>query len=46
LDLVSILRYAIPPLVFDLDHTLWDFETNAKETLEDIFHANQLQERG
>ena len=33
-------------LFFDLDHTLWDFETNAKETLEDIFHANQLLERG
>ena len=33
-------------LFFDLDHTLWDFETNAKETLADIFHTNQLAARG
>ena len=33
-------------LFFDLDHTLWDFETNAKETLSDIYAANSLDERG
>jgi len=33
-------------LFFDLDHTLWDFETNSKETLQDLFHANLLMERG
>lgn len=33
-------------LFFDLDHTLWDFETNSKETLQEIFHQNQLAERG
>jgi putative hydrolase of the HAD superfamily len=29
-------------LFFDLDHTLWDFETNAKETLQDLYQAHQL----
>ena len=33
-------------LFFDLDHTLWDFETNSKETLHDLFHAHKLVERG
>lgn len=33
-------------LFFDLDHTLWDFETNAKETLAEIFQHNQLTEKG
>ena len=33
-------------LFFDLDHTLWDFETNAKETLHDLYLHNQLISRG
>ncbi len=33
-------------LFFDLDHTLWDFETNSKETLNDLFITNQLQAKG
>jgi putative hydrolase of the HAD superfamily len=33
-------------LFFDLDHTLWDFEANAKATLEDLYHTLQLKERG
>ncbi len=33
-------------LFFDLDHTLWDFETNAKETLQDVFTLNALSEKG
>ncbi|GAC1437865.1 MAG: YjjG family noncanonical pyrimidine nucleotidase [Sediminibacterium sp.] len=33
-------------LFFDLDHTLWDFETNAKETLYDLYLANALTDRG
>ncbi|KAI9440243.1 HAD superfamily hydrolase [Russula earlei] len=32
-------------LFFDLDHTLWDFETNAKETLHDLYHLNELSKR-
>jgi len=33
-------------LFFDLDHTLWDFETNAKETLQDLYLAHQLANLG
>lgn len=33
-------------LFFDLDHTLWDFETNARETLKDLYDLNNLKERG
>ena len=33
-------------LFFDLDHTLWDFEANAKETLRDLYTAYHLTQRG
>lgn len=33
-------------LFFDLDHTLWDFEANSRQTLEELYHSLQLQERG
>jgi putative hydrolase of the HAD superfamily len=33
-------------IFFDLDHTLWDFETNSRQTLEELFHAYNLQTRG
>ena len=33
-------------LFFDLDHTLWDFEMNAKESLHDLHIAHQLDKRG
>lgn len=33
-------------LFFDLDHTLWDFETNAKEVLFELYCLNGLAERG
>lgn len=33
-------------LFFDLDHTLWDFETNAKESLLDVYQSNALKARG
>jgi putative hydrolase of the HAD superfamily len=33
-------------LFFDLDHTLWDFEANAKETLQELCTINALQEKG
>ena len=29
-------------ILFDLDHTLWDYDTNAKETLSDLYKAYQL----
>jgi len=33
-------------LFFDLDHTLWDLETNAKESLQELYLQHQLTERG
>lgn len=32
-------------LFFDLDHTLWDFETNSQEALLDLYSRHQLAER-
>ncbi len=32
-------------IFFDLDHTLWDFETNSKETLQDLFKEYQIAEQ-
>ena len=29
-------------LFFDLDHTLWDFETNAKESIREVYDLNSL----
>ncbi len=33
-------------LFFDLDHTLWDFDTNSKEALQDLYQIHQLHEKG
>jgi putative hydrolase of the HAD superfamily len=33
-------------IFFDLDRTLWDFETNSREALSEIFHERKLAERG
>ncbi len=33
-------------LFFDLDHTLWDFETNSKETLHDLYIKHNLSSIG
>ena len=33
-------------LFFDLDHTLWDFESNARSTLAELHHSLRLAERG
>lgn len=33
-------------LFFDLDHTLWDFDANARATLEQLHHELQLHDRG
>ena len=32
-------------LFFDLDHTLWDFDTNAKETLHELFLEFELNKK-
>lgn len=33
-------------IFFDLDHTLWDFDRNAEETLIELFHSYQLKTLG
>lgn len=33
-------------LFFDLDHTLWDFEANSRLTLEEMYHAFGLSDKG
>lgn len=33
-------------LFFDLDHTLWDFDTNSRQTLEELYHALSLKDKG
>ncbi|MFT3826544.1 MAG: YjjG family noncanonical pyrimidine nucleotidase [Chitinophagaceae bacterium] len=33
-------------IFFDLDHTLWDFEANSRQTLEDLYTTLQLAEKG
>jgi putative hydrolase of the HAD superfamily len=33
-------------LFFDLDHTLWDFETNSVHTLQDVYNTFKLDELG
>jgi len=33
-------------LFFDLDHTLWDFEANARATLQELYNLLLLKERG
>lgn len=33
-------------LFFDLDHTLWDFEANSRQTLEELYQLLSLKEKG
>ncbi len=33
-------------IFFDLDHTLWDFETNSKLALGEMFQTNELKQKG
>jgi putative hydrolase of the HAD superfamily len=33
-------------LFFDLDHTLWDFETNSRQTLQQVYTTLELKEKG
>lgn len=33
-------------IFFDLDHTLWDYETNSKETLQDLYVSYDLKAKG
>lgn len=45
-DFLYFVRMKYKHLFFDLDHTLWDFDANAKLTLADIYDTLKLQERG
>jgi putative hydrolase of the HAD superfamily len=42
----SVVKSKYKHLFFDLDHTIWDFEMNAKETLNDLFQMNALDKKG
>lgn len=33
-------------IFFDLDHTLWDFDKNAEETLNELYHSYELRNLG
>jgi len=33
-------------IFFDLDHTIWDFDRNAEETLNELYHTYRLDELG
>jgi putative hydrolase of the HAD superfamily len=33
-------------LFFDLDHTLWDFEANSRQTLQELYDSLQLEAKG
>jgi putative hydrolase of the HAD superfamily len=37
---------AYKDLIFDLDHTLWDFETNSKETIQELYTTHRLADLG
>lgn len=36
----------IKHIFFDLDHTIWDFDKNAHETLTELYHGYKLEELG
>ena len=33
-------------IFFDLDHTLWDFDANSRQTLEELYRAYDLEKKG
>jgi len=43
---LSVDRGKYKHLFFDLDHTLWDFEANSRQTLEELYHSMQLESKG
>ena len=40
------IQMAYKDLFFDLDHTLWDFETNSKETIQELYNTHRLADLG
>lgn len=50
-DIFAVLCFSNPVmkykhLFFDLDHTLWDFEANSRQTLEELYTTMELQAKG
>jgi YjjG family noncanonical pyrimidine nucleotidase len=43
---MTLVKDQLKCIFFDLDHTLWDYETNSRETLQELFQAHALQEKG
>lgn len=43
---LCLVQNGIKHLFFDLDHTLWDFETNSNTTLQQLFEEHRLQHHG
>jgi putative hydrolase of the HAD superfamily len=43
-NLQPVMKYK--HLFFDLDHTLWDFEANSRQTLKELYHSLQLESKG
>ena len=39
---IHTIQMAYKDLFFDLDHTLWDFETNSKETIQELYTRHDL----
>lgn len=40
------MRDRIKHIFFDLDHTIWDFDKNAEETLQELYHTYELKQLG
>jgi len=43
---INPIQMAYKDLFFDLDHTLWDFETNSKETIQELYITHRLADLG
>jgi len=46
LYIYSIRHFMYRHIFFDLDHTLWDFDKNAEETLHELYHSYALKDIG
>jgi putative hydrolase of the HAD superfamily len=44
LYLCRVMKYK--HIFFDLDHTLWDFETNSQQTIRELYDRHALESRG
>ena len=42
----NLIKPQINHLFFDLDHTIWDFDKNAEETLHELYHFYSLKQLG